>query len=246
MSDLRDMEIRVDNHKPDGARQPGQVFNHDTTVEILKSGCIGLQQAVYYVLGAAVDGDIAEFGTGSGFTALGIAVAMMLGTRNPGAPEKSLHLFDSFEGFPEPTGHDKESPHAKRGHWFKGGEKHQEPHQLRAQVASVMPNNRIIIYPGWYENTVRHHLHPKMLFAMIHIDCDFEQSTMDALAPLFERHQIAEGAVICFDNWMCNQGNPDFGEQAAWRQMRDHFNIRASFWGFYGWSAARWIVHSYD
>lgn len=31
---------------------------------------------------------------------------------------------------------------------------------------------------------------------MIHIDCDLYQSTLDALSPLFQRGQVAEGAIV--------------------------------------------------
>ena len=59
-----------------------------------------LTLGVEYVCEGDVEGDIAEFGVGSGRTALVIASAMRLfDTRNK--EKKRLYLFDSFEGLPE-------------------------------------------------------------------------------------------------------------------------------------------------
>ena len=76
-----------------------------------------LVDAVFYIDGAGVPGDMVEFGTATGRTSFAIACAASasgLGRR--------LHLFDSFEGLPEiAAGADVESPHAKSGIWTKGG-----------------------------------------------------------------------------------------------------------------------------
>src|ERR1700758_1856690 len=60
-----------------------------------------LSLAVLWVYDSRIEGDIVEFGTGRGFSAQVIASAMAVGGRS--LPRKKLHLFDSFEGFPEAT-----------------------------------------------------------------------------------------------------------------------------------------------
>ena len=79
-------------------------------------------EAVYYSYGSAVEGDLVEFGTMTGETARGIAIAMLAVERQYGLPPKQLHLFDSFVGLPEPKARpDVESPHVQLGNWAAGG-----------------------------------------------------------------------------------------------------------------------------
>ena len=88
----------------------------------------GVQHTVH----SAVEGDIAEFGTHTGRTTKVIATAMQLYRA-----DKSLHLFDSFEGMPEahaPANLDNE--HVKLGVWGRGQFKGASPEQLRAWCAN--------------------------------------------------------------------------------------------------------------
>jgi len=69
-----------------------------------------LTQGVQFVCNNAVDGDVAEFGTMTGFSTYSIARAMAYYQdmhaafmRKAGVQRKMLRLFDSFEAFPGPT-----------------------------------------------------------------------------------------------------------------------------------------------
>jgi hypothetical protein len=62
---------------------------------------------------------------------------------------------------------------------------------------------------------------------------------------LFDRGQVAAGAVLCFDDWTCNRASDAFGEQRAFIELTERYGIRSSPWGFYTWSGARVIVHDY-
>ncbi|MBU6346144.1 MAG: hypothetical protein KGR70_12695 [Cyanobacteria bacterium REEB494] len=88
-----------------------------------------LSEGVYYVFGMGVEGDIAEFGTMSGRTAVALAASVnycnyilknsdiLHGFKE----QRKLWLFDSFEGLPEArTRIDKTSIHVNSGIW--GGE----------------------------------------------------------------------------------------------------------------------------
>jgi hypothetical protein len=88
-----------------------------------------LSEGVYYVFGMGVEGDIAEFGTMSGRTAVALAASVnycnyVLNSsdiRHGFKEQRKLWLFDSFEGLPEArTSVDKTSIHVNSGIW--GGE----------------------------------------------------------------------------------------------------------------------------
>jgi len=72
--------------------------------------CKALADGIVYVYGAGIIGDIAEFGTMSGKTAVAIATAIRRVESSLSAAHlqyvckeggKELWLFDSFEGLPE-------------------------------------------------------------------------------------------------------------------------------------------------
>jgi O-methyltransferase len=205
-----------------------------------------LTLGVFYINSADVKGDVAEFGTMGGFTARTLAAAMIFDPQyQPNHPLRKLCLFDSFEGLPEFTSKiDIDSPHVKSGTWSKGGCKVLGHRELRAMVEGIIPSDRVEINKGWFADTVKA-LPDNTRFALIHFDGDLYQSTMDALVPCFERGFISKGAVLCFDDWNCNQGDPEYGERRAWTDLVERFNIVASHGGDYSIQSTKFIVHSY-
>ena len=210
-----------------------------------KARATGLQEAVYYCYGSAVEGDLVEFGTMTGYTARAISEAMLAVEAQYGRPKKKLYLFDSFAGLPEPVAvPDVSSPHVKLGHWAEGGCKVLDRRELFAVVAGTLPTEQFEIVEGWYNESVPA-IPSTTTFGFIHVDCDLYQSTIDALDPLFKRGQITRGAVLCFDDWTCNRASSAFGEQRAFSELSERYSIRFSPWGHYTWGGARFIVHDY-
>jgi O-methyltransferase len=195
--------------------------------------------AVEYAVGASVEGDVAEFGTMKGRTARVLAAAMAA-FRHKGR----LHLFDSFEGMPESSPVDAASWHVKEGHWAPGSCQGMGPKALRALCRKFLRDDQIVIYEGWYKDTVKT-IPEGTKFAVIHVDCDLYQSTVDALDPLFQRGIVSEGAVILFDDWNCNRAVCDLGERRAWRELSAKFRIEFSDGGDYSWGGHKFIVHNY-
>lgn len=212
-----------------------------------------LINAVHYVVTCGVTGHIAEFGCYHGRSAEVIAQAMRHcfdaypsnEVRNASI-DRSLYLFDSFEGFPETNNEvDNESPHIKRGIWGPGYAKGGSPVTLHARCTKHIHPRRCLVVPGWYKDTVPK-LPADLQFAMLHMDCDYYESTMDAMGPLFERKMIADGCTILFDDWYCNAGSPKFGQQKAWKNislLAKSKGYRYSDWGPYGVTGRRFIVH---
>lgn len=209
-----------------------------------------LANAVEYAMGTGVAGDIVEFGCYLGLTAAMLAEAMAEGTRQyaysdtrHGIPERRLWVFDSFEGFPEARSRvDVESPHIQAGVWFAGQPCGSTPAEVMLRCAEFIPASRIAVVKGWFADTLVQIPHGQQ-FAVIHVDCDYYESTRQALGYLFEHGMVSEGATILFDDWYCNRGSPDYGEQRAWHEAVQHYRVRFTDWGPYGVVGRRFIVH---
>jgi len=69
--------------------------------------------------------------------------------------------------------------------------------------------------------------------ALIHIDCDLYDSTMDALHLV--KDKIQDGAIILFDDWFNFKGSPEKGEQGAFTTfLTKHPEIKAIPYQPYG------------
>lgn len=100
-----------------------------------------------------------------------------------------FYLFDSFEGLPED--------------WVRSAE-HTAPKEGFACVQPTFQDERLIVVPGWFEDTLPLDMGT---LGLIHIDCDLYSSTKTVL----ERcdHQIVPGTTILFDElW----GYPNWAE----------------------------------
>ena len=122
-----------------------------------------LTQGVQYVLNNAVEGDVAEFGTASGFSAYTIARAMgvyreVYGQylQMHGAKPKLLYLFDSFEGLPgAAAAADLSSPNVQSGRWREGTFKGLTREELTALCASVYDGDKLRVVPGWFKDSLK-------------------------------------------------------------------------------------------
>lgn len=213
----------------------------------LKEAMKTLAFAVMYVYDAEVKGDIVEFGTMSGNTAKEIAASMRISEAcaskqwREANEVKTLHLFDSFEGFPNDA-RDIEAPHVKSNIWRPGNCKGLNQSELVERVTgeTKLPLDRLKIYPGWFKDTVPGF---RNKLALVHVDCDLYSSTMDCLWHLFERDQISDGAMVLFDDYNCNRASPDHGQRRAWSELVKRFGLRYSDEGSYGIFGRKFIVH---
>jgi O-methyltransferase len=202
-----------------------------------------LSIAILWVYDSNIEGDIVEFGIGTGFSSQVIARAMAVAQTS--LPRRNLHLFDSFEGFPEATSQiDRDSYEYRSGMWYAGLMKRLTKRQLFDACANIISSESIIIHPGWFADTV-----PKLpagqKFGFVHFDGDLYQSTIDAIGGLLEAGAIANGAVICFDDWNCGQADPNFGERRAWSELIERYQIQCSDWRAYGTMGRSFFVHNY-
>lgn len=208
-----------------------------------------LADGIHYIHGATVHGDVAEFGCFQGASAKVLAHAMqVIGNgfaatdTKAGITPRKLWLFDSFKGLPDATAApDVESPHVRDGIWrwqVKDGEG-PTPETMRSICGAHLPNNRIEVVAGWYKDTLAS-IPAGTKFALVHIDCDLYESTVQVLTHLRTNDMFSDGCALYFDDWYCNRGSPNFGEQAA---FSDVYPGNVTDWGAYGVFGRRFIVN---
>jgi O-methyltransferase len=122
--------------------------------------------------------------------------------------------FDSFQGLPKVEGIDTQSSD------FTGG-------KFSCSLDSFLGNirqhgvdtGRVVAVPGWFKDScsqatlAKHNLKAA---SIIHIDCDLYESArtvLEFISPL-----LVDGTVLIFDDWYCYRGNPNAGEQRAFRE----------------------------
>lgn len=126
----------------------------------------------------AASGDFAEVGVYRGGTAHLIAQA---------APDKTLHLFDTFEGMPEvDAGLD--------GH-RKGDFKDTSLDDVRRFLSPVA--TRVRFHPGFFPDTATDLDVPR--FSFVYVDVDIYQSVLDALRYFYPR--MTPGGAFLFDDF---------------------------------------------
>lgn len=194
-----------------------------------------LTLAVQYAHNSNVPGDIAEFGTQTGHTARVISLAMQ-----SFCPGRKLHLFDSFLGLPDVNNPvDGSTPDVVSGVWGAG----QLVGITQKRLSQLVSPIQHVIHAGWFKDTVD--VLAGANLAMVHIDCDLYESTMDVLDGMKKHGLFQDGQIILFDDFNCNRASEKFGQRAAFEHLKNSgVAFRFELLGFYGWAGACFVVHS--
>lgn len=194
LTSLKEMEVLYDKHFEGklGKKKQGRIE--------LMSKLLGTNPSEgFYILkylnqSLACEGDICEFGVAQGATSALLANEIL-------NTDKTLWLFDSFEGLPKPSEKD-----LLKDDIFKLGEieKYQGTMAFEIDVVkqrlrdAKIPNEKTIIIPGLIEDTLRGtHLPSKVCFA--YVDFDFYQPIINTLK--FLSKTLVEGGVIIVDDY---------------------------------------------
>jgi hypothetical protein len=155
----------------------------------------GLAAILHAMFEVTLVGDFAEFGVFKGVSARFLSQFLY--------GERSLHLFDSFEGLPEAwvgvDGYDK-------GHFSTNG-----------QVPRIR-GKHVHIHKGWFSDTI-----PPFAEALtqplsfIHMDADLYGSTMDVFNGLNEF--ISPGTIILFNEYVMKQSEDEHRALLDWSQQ---------------------------
>lgn len=109
----------------------------------------GFVLSVASAYGAGVEGNVVEFETMTGRTAMVLAHSMLSCEREWAVAPKRLFLLDSFEGLPVSDGTaDEDSPHVKTGVWAPGTCRVLSEQRLRELCRRVLPPDRFEILAG--------------------------------------------------------------------------------------------------
>jgi len=125
--------------------------------------------------------------------------------------------FDSFQGLPKPNGIDLLSRD-----FFEERYSNSEDSFTDYITSMGVPLNRVEIVSGWFNKTLNEETLRKYRLkhaAIVHIDSDLYESARLALT--FLKPLLVDGTIIIFDNWYNFKGNPNLGEQRAFKEWFD-------------------------
>jgi O-methyltransferase len=175
-----------------------------------------LWQQVRYLDRYAIEGSFVECGTWRG----GAVGMMALAHTGSGArPTRTLHLFDSFEGLPEPTANDGGMAESYAAGRTSGtletigkceGPLEDNKELLERRIG--YPSDLLEYHVGWFQDTVARDAAKTGPIALLRLDGDWYESTktcLDALYPL-----VQDGGVVVID---------DYGHWAGCRRAVDEF-----------------------
>jgi len=161
------------------------------------------------VLAEGVPGDVIETGVWRG----GACIYMRAILRAYGVTDRRVFVADSFEGLPPPDPEKYPADAGDQHHTF-------EPlaislDQVRANFAKYdLLDDQVVFLQGWFKDTLP--TAPVDRLAVLRLDGDMYESTMDALGALYDK-VVPRGFVIVDDYALpgCQQAIHDFRQQRA-------------------------------
>jgi hypothetical protein len=212
----------------------GEMFNYDPDEEIFF-------KAFKYTEHCKLKGDYLEFGIWKGRTfSKAYHTWEMIKRKNKSSKSVKFWAFDSFQGLPEiscPI--DKET-----GEFFKGDYRCGEDTFKKILINNKIAPEQVNIIPGWFNESLDVEKLKKIGLAhaaVILVDCDLYASAVSVLN--FITDFIQNGTVIIFHDWFVFRGDPDRGEQRAFREwLSRNPNIKAVEWQKTNWSGNSFIL----
>jgi O-methyltransferase len=158
------------------------------------------------VLDGNIPGCFVECGVWKGGSSAIMALAI-----KDARQKRHLHLFDSFEGLPEPTDKDGESAIAYSQGRNQG--KLVTINQCRASLDEVRflmldnikaDNGLVHFHVGWFQNTIPATANQLGPIALLRLDGDWYDSTKICLEHLYPL--VSPGGIIILDDYNCWEG----------------------------------------
>jgi hypothetical protein len=243
----RDLLASIESEKqgPDITRHCFIFYDSERANQVHREA---IRRCLEFTAISGVIGDVFEFGVLAGWSSRIFAETMrdcmIMG---------NLHLYDSFAGLPEYDSIiDRDSYEiAGRNIWSDkmkfpdefiatlGGDLEQH---IKAKLSMILRPERIQTHRGFYSESLKRPIEGKA--ALVHIDCDLYQSTVEVLDALYRDDVLQDGCVLMFDDWNCNKASPFFGERRAFREfLENQSRYSASQFFTYGFNGAVFILH---
>jgi len=190
-----------------------------------------------YIDNSQMVGDYLEFGVFKGDTfiiAYRFAQKFKIKSMN-------FYAFDSFQGLPEIKGIDSNG----FAH-FNEGEFACSINEFKKNISEKgVDLNKVKIIQGWYNEVLNNKTKKELPIkkaAVIMIDCDLYESTISVLN--FIADYLQDGTIIMLDDWFCFRGNPNKGEQRAFREwLENNPSITATEFHKYCTESISFIIH---
>jgi O-methyltransferase len=188
-------------------REAGRVWPKYAHTMIGEKRLDNIRLCMERVLDDDVPGDFIETGVWRG----GATIFMRAVLRAYGITERKVYVADSFEGLPPPDP-DRPSDRGDRHHTFE---------QLRVSLDEVKRNfdryglldDQVEFLKGWFSETLPRA--PIDRLALMRLDGDMYQSTMDALVNLYPR--LSVGGFVIVDDYgaipACRRAVNDYREK---------------------------------
>lgn len=196
---------------------------------------VTLWQQVSYLDAAGIPGALVECGTWKG----GASALMALAHQRSGRTHREVHLFDSFEGLPEPD-------HTRDGEMAVRYASERASGMLRSigKCVGALEDNKhalhvIAEYPptltryhiGWFQDTLREVPPIEGGIALLRIDGDWYESTKICLAQLFPL--VNSGGIVVIDDygkWIgCRQAVDEFQSSLPRRMFLNHIDAAGRY-----------------
>lgn len=182
-------------------------------------------EAIVAINQEGIQGDVVECGVWNG----GCVGLMALANLKKPGPKRRFHLFDSFEGLPQPSLHDVDViDNFKRncpGLDLRGGESNSSLISIKACVgesqASVerflvnhlgVNRSDLVFHGGWFQDTIPNAAKTIKDIGLLRLDGDWYESTKVCLEGLY--HKVVKGGYIIID---------DYGTFSGCRKAVDEF-----------------------
>ena len=135
---------------------------------------------------SSLPGDIAEVGVYEGSTARLLCEL---------AGEKSVHLFDTFEGLPQGSTATEKIVYGKKSKQFRC--------TLESVQGYLKGFDNVTYYQGLFPDSAAD-LNPELKFSMVHLDVDLYQSTLSCLQFFYPR--MSSGGIILSHDYSVLEG----------------------------------------
>lgn len=157
---------------------------------------VNLYWALSSVLTGGVAGDVVEIGCNAGRTSVFLRMVL-----DYFAPERELHVYDSFEGLPA---HGERDVHPPSGEaYLKQGMCTATVEELREAFAR-WDVREPTVHRGWFADILPSGLPEQVAFA--YLDGDYYESTRESLVHLYPR--LSPGAIAIIDDYCDAELNP--------------------------------------
>jgi len=191
-------------------------------------------KASYWLKINKIEGDVLEFGVGSGASSCLIYFYL---SRIYKKLSRCFFLFDSFQGLPICTDQDQHPQ------WEEGAWSYSQKQVFRRLVQYGVDLTKVSLIPGYYNDSLKPELIEELKLrraALVHIDCDLFSSTRDALN--FLKPLIQDGTVILLDDYFCYSGDTSKGEAGAFHAWCNQNHITATQWHAYAFHGNSFLL----